>query len=49
MSGGVRVDGGLHVQWALTNVAWINDDAVAESVREIQNNILLHIRNAPPT
>ena len=26
-SGGVRVDGGWHVQGALTNVAWLNDSA----------------------
>ena len=48
-SGGVRVDGGLHVQSVLTNVAWLNDGAAAECGREIQINILVHIINAPPT
>ena len=48
-SGGVRVDGGLHVQRVFTNVAWLNDGAAAECGREIQINILVHIINAPPT
>ena len=49
MSGGLRVDGGLHMQWVLTNVAWLNNGAAAECGREIQINILVHIINAPPT
>ena len=49
MSGGLRVDGGLHVQWVLNNVAWLNNGAAAECGREIQNNILVHIINAPQT
>ena len=48
-SGGLRVDGGLHVQWVLNNVAWLNNGAAAECGSEIQNNILVHIINAPPT
>ena len=49
MSGGVRVDGGLHVQSVLTNISWLNDGAAAECGCEIQINILVHIINAPPT
>ena len=48
-SGGLRVDGGLHVQSVLTNVSWLNEGAAAEFGREIQINILVHIINAPPT
>ena len=32
-SGGLRVDGGLHVQWVLNNVAWLNNGAAAVKYR----------------
>ena len=48
-SGGLRVDGGSHVQSVLTNVAWLNNDAAAECGCEIRINILVHIINASST